>query len=46
MAISHRYVNSRRPLGSDGSGLSIITANIWPFSIEKPKKNVNFAIIL
>lgn len=46
MAISHRYVNSRRPLGRDSSGLSIMTANIWTFSLEKLNKYVNFAIIV
>jgi len=45
MSISHRYVNIR-PLGRDDSGLSIMTAKIWPFCIEKQNKNVNFAIIL
>jgi len=37
VVISHRYVNSRRPLGRDGPGLSIMTANIQTLSLDWQK---------
>jgi len=46
VVISHSYVNSRRPLGIDNPGLSIMTANSWPLSLDKLDKNVNFAVIV